>query len=489
MTEKSIGRLISDRAADHPDRVLITDHHTGERVTASELDRRSNRLSRVFAGLGVGTDDLVTVALPTSVEFVVTCAAIWKCGATPQPLAPDLRTAERSAVEAVARPALVVGAPPVDDTVPWWPTGTVPPTSVPDGRVEDRWAASWKAPTSSGSTGTPKVVQATAPARFDPDAATPAFLPRSAVALVTGPMWHSATFTYALRGVMTDHSLVLADPLDVATLPAIVAEHRVTWMMLTPSQIHRLVRSDAARRSGADLDSLETVLHLGAPCPEPDKRALIDLVGPQRVVEIYAGSESNGITMIDGVDWLRHPGSVGRPLGDTELCIRRDDGSRADTGEIGEIWMRRSGGSRYRYLGADSHRDEQGWDTLGDIGVVDEGGWLHVVDRRTHVVTCAGTDLYPARLEQGIVGHPAVREAVVYGSRTADGESRLCAVVDIGDAQVGRHSIESFTRAQLAAHCATGPITVRRAPIRNAAGKVRRSSLPETVGAGAIGET
>ncbi|MGJ0121231.1 AMP-binding protein [Williamsia sp. MIQD14] len=483
MTEKSIGGLISGRAADHPGRVLVTDHRTGEQLTASELDRRSNRLSRVFGRLGVGTDDLVTVALPTSIEFVVACAAVWKCGATPQPLAPDLGTDERAVVERVARPALVVGAPPVDESLPCWPTGAVAPTSVPTGPVEDRWASSWKAPTSSGSTGTPKVVAATAPARFDPDAAAPAFLPRSAVALVTGPMWHSATFTYAFRGLMTDHSLVLADPLDVAALPAVVAEHRVTWMMLTPHQIHRLVRSDTARRSRADLDSLETVLHLGAPCPEADKRALIDLVGARRVVEIYAGSESNGLTMIDGVDWLRHPGSVGRPLGDTELCIRRADGSRAEPGEIGEIWMRRSGGTRYRYLGADSHRDAAGWDTLGDIGVVDDDGWLHIVDRRTRVVTCGTTDIYPTRLEQGIVGHPAVRDAVVYGARARNGDPRLCAVVDIGDAQVGRHTVAAFTRAHLAAHCATGTITVRRAPVRNAAGKVRRSSLPATVAA------
>ncbi|MGU3294579.1 AMP-binding protein [Williamsia sp. M5A3_1d] len=489
MTEKSIGRLISDRAADHPDRVLVVDHHSGEQLTAAELDRRSNRLSRVFEGIGVGIDDLVTVALPTSIEFVVTCAAIWKCGATPQPLAPELDPAERSAVEAVARPALVVGAPPVDETLRWWPAGSIAPTSVSAGPVEDRCAASWKAPTSSGSTGTPKVVQSTAPARFDPDAAGPAFLPRSAVALVTGPMWHSATFTYAFRGLMTDHTLVLADPLDAPSLLAVVARHRVTWMMLNPNQIHRLVRSDAARRSDTDLSSLDTVLHLGAPCPEADKRALIDLVGPQRVVEIYAGSESNGITMIDGTEWLAHPGSVGRPLGDTEVCIRRDDGGRAAPGETGEIWMRRSGGSRYRYLGADSRRDNQGWDTLGDLGFVDDDGWLHIVDRRTQVVTCGDTDIYPTRLEQHIVGHPAVREAVVFGSRTSAGETRLCAVVDIGDAQVGRHSVETFTRTHLAAHCATGPITVRRVPVRNAAGKVRRSSLPRTVGAGPMGET
>ncbi|GAA1463867.1 AMP-binding protein [Williamsia maris] len=446
-------------------------------LTAAELDRAGNRLARDYRARGVRADDLVTIALPTCIEFVVACTAVWKLGATPQPMDPDMARAEREVLERVDRPALAIGARPADHTIGWVPAGHRADDSMSDAALPDASASCWKASTSSGSTGRPKVIRSTAPARFDPDADVAPFLPARAVQLICGPLWHSATFTYAFRGLMTDHRLVLADDFDEHTFTDIVARHRITWALLSPSMIHRLMRLPEADLAAADTSSIRSVLHMGSPCPEGDKRALIDWLGPQRVHEVYAGSESNGLTMIDGADWLAHPGSVGRPIGGTEVSVRADDGSAVAPGVIGQIWMRRAGGARYTYVGHRSARTRDGWDTLGDMGVVDDDGFLTVIDRRSDTIRCGDRTVYPARMEQAIVAHPAIRDAVVYAVRDDTGAQTVSAVLDIADSDVDPGEMEHFTLGHLAAVCRPGRVHVARRPLRNAAGKVRRSSF------------
>ncbi|SIR88877.1 AMP-binding protein [Williamsia sterculiae] len=474
--QQSISRLITRRARQHPAQVVVTDADTGQTLTADALDRASNRLARDVLDRGVGTDDLVVVALPTSPQFVVTCAAIWKAGATPLPMDPDLAQGERAALERLARPRLVVGTPPADPTVPWLPDGHRPDPRTPDTPPADAWASSWKAPASSGSTGTPKIVRSTTPARFDPDTPVAPFLPRAVRQLVTGPLWHSASFTYAFRGLMTDHCLVLTRRNDEATVAHLLGAHRIGWTLLSPAMIHRLMRLPASHRDRVDTAALRSVLHLGARCPVDDKRALISWLGPDRVVEVYAGTESNGLTMIDGADWLHHPGSVGRPIGGTELRILRDDGRTAEPGETGQIWMRRPGPARYTYLGRTPHRDDDGWDSLGDVGFVDDDGYLTVRDRADDAIDCGGDPVYPADLEQRLSDHDAVRDVVVCGYRDADTD-RVAVVLDIADHEVDEGKLHDFVRDRLPGHCVPGPIALRRTPLRNAAGKVRRAAV------------
>lgn len=466
MARQSFSRLITARAAACPDDVVVV--HGDQSVTAADLDRRSNRLARELLRRGVRRDDLVTVSMPTCAEFVVVCAAIWKAGATPQPVAPSLPHDERSELERLARPALVLGTPPVDPRIAHLPMGFTAGASVSDAVVPDAWASCWKAPASSGSTGRPKVVLATAAALLDPDQPVAAFLPRRAVQLVTSPLWHSASFTYAFRGLLTGHRLVLTDGFDEHEFVDVVNRHGVTWTLLSPSMIHRLVRSSRL----AAVDSLRTVLHMGAPCAEADKRALISWLGGERVIEVYAGSESNGLTMITGTEWLRRPGSVGKPIGGTEIRIQRADGSIADTGEVGAIWMRRGQSAAYRYLGAASRRTADGWDTLGDLGRLDDDGYLSVLERSADVIDAYPYPVLPSRVEHVLAEHPDVRDAVVFG--VAD---RIEAIVDVGEADLDAATLVTFARTRLAPHEVPCHVDITRNPLRNAAGKVRRSTF------------
>ncbi|MBJ7290537.1 AMP-binding protein [Williamsia sp.] len=477
MARQSISRLITARAVADPDHPVVSGVDGRCALTATDLDRAGNRLARDYRERGVGENDLVTIALPNCVEFVIACTAVWKLGATPQPMDPDMARSERRAIEELDRPALAVGARPGDPTIGWVPAGHRPDRSISDGVLPDASASCWKASTSSGSTGRAKVIRSTAAARFDPAADVAPFLPSRAVQLVCGPLWHSATFTYAFRGLMTDHRLVLADEFDEHAFVDIVGRSGITWALLSPSMIHRLIRLPTADLAAADTSTIRSVLHMGAPCPEGDKRALIDWLGPERVHEVYAGSESNGLTMIDGPDWLDHPGSVGRPIGGTEVSIRADDGSVVGPGTTGQIWMRRAGGARYAYVGHRSQRTPDGWDTLGDMGFVDDDGFLTVVDRRSDTIRCGERVVYPARLEQAIVAHPAVRDAVVYAVRDDSGAQTVSAVLDIADSDVDTEEVEHFALGQLGAVCRPGRVHVARRPLRNAAGKVRRSAF------------
>ncbi|KQQ06139.1 MULTISPECIES: AMP-binding protein [unclassified Rathayibacter] len=468
MTRRSISRILSGLATADPDRVVaIADEGV---LTAGELDRVSNRLARAYRELGVDTDDLVTVSLPNSLDAIVVCAAIWKAGATPQPVSTELSPEERAAVQRVAAPALVIGA--ASATAPWRPGDWRPAGS--EEPLEDRWASSWKAPTSSGSTGRPKVVLASGPALLDPEVPVAAFLPLAGVQLVAGPMMHSATFTYAFRGLMTGQTLVILPRFDERRVLEAVARHRVTWMLLVPTTIRRLLLCD---RSEVDVSSLEVVLHLGAPCPPDDKRALIDWLGSSRVVEVYAGSESNGLTMISGDEWLEHPGSVGRPIGGTTLRILREDGTQALAGETGRIWMHRGDEPAYRYLGGTSSRTSDGWDTLGDVGRLDADGYLWVLDRADDLILRGGVNVYPIEVERVLESHPSVRGAVAFGVPDDDLGSAIEAVVDIGDAGVDAGELLAWANARLGRERRLRALRRVREPLRSDAGKVRRSSF------------
>lgn len=467
---QSFGRVIAARAASEPDRVVVISDHEGRSLTAAELDAASNRMAREYLAHGVSRDDLVTVALPNGIEFIVACVAIWKIGATPNPLAPDTGSHERRHLETLARPALVVGSAPEDRSIPWLPAGH--PSNHPAVPLPDTWATSWKAPASSGSTGQPKVVLAAAPALIDPERQVAPFLPHQATQLVTTPLWHSAQFTYAFRGLLTGHRLVLTDTFDEHRLCELVDRHRATWTLLSPSAIHLLVR----HRPSSAMASLTSLLHLGAPCAPADKQALIDWLGAARVVEVYAGSESNGLTMITGAEWLQRPGSVGKPIGGTEIRISGADGAPVATGEIGHIWMRRGSEPTYRYLGGRSRRTREGWDSLGDLGFLDEDGYLTVVDRAADVIDVDGVTVYPTRVEHALTQHPAVREAVV----TGDACSGVTAVVDIGEAEIESSALIEFSRARLTAAEVPTLVHIRRSRLRNQAGKVRRSAFHPT---------
>ncbi len=484
MARRSISRIVSELAEADPDRVVaVVATEAGERrLTARALDAASNRYARRLLEHGVRRDDLVTVCLPNGLVMIVVCVAIWKAGATPQPVSRGLTPAERADVVAVARPAAVVGF--AADGIPSLAAGDA--LGEPDrdpawldgfdtGPLPDTFARSWKAPTSSGSTGRPKVVLATAPALLDPERPVAEFLPLRATQLVSGPLTHSATFTYAFRGLLTGHMLVILPRFEERAALAAIERYAVTWALLVPTMLHRLMRLPPAERDVARLHTLETVLHMGSPCAPALKRAVLDWLGPERVVEVYAGSESNGLTMIRGDEWLARRGSVGRPIGGTQVRVLRENGSDAMPGETGEIWMRRGAEPAYQYVGAPGRRRPDGWDTLGDLGHLDADGWLWLVDRADDVIMRGGEKVYPVEVERVLEEHPAVRGALAFGVPDDELGQRVEAVADVDGDHVTEEDLRVFAAARLDAVRRPARVQVVHQPVRDDAGKARRS--------------
>jgi bile acid-coenzyme A ligase len=472
----SLSRTISWLAEQDPERPSIT--HEGRTVTRLELDRRTNRLARAYAGHGVGQDDLVTIALPNGIELYEATIAAWKLGATPQPVSARLPVREREAIVELADPPLVVGAEPGSHgarTV--LPAGFEPEPGLSDQPLPDRSPASWKAPTSGGSTGRPKIILAGDAGRIDPEAAPGSGMRRDGVQVVPGPLYHNGPFAFSMRGLLHGNHLVVLTRFDAAATLRAIEEHGADWVLLVPTMMHRILRLPDHERLGADLSSLRTVLHLGAPCPPWLKEAWIEWLGPERIAELYAGTEAQGVTWITGEEWLEHRGSVGRPIGGSRMKVLGPGGEELPPGSVGEVFMRPAEGSgpNYRYLGAEA-REREGWESLGDLGWLDEDGYLYLADRSADLILSGGANVYPAEVEAALDEHPLVRSSAVIGLPDDDLGERVHALVDASD-EVSDDDLRAHVAERLARYKV--PRTIERVdePLRDDAGKLRRSAL------------
>ncbi len=424
-----IGRIFTTLAAEEPDRPSIT--CAGTTVSRLELDRRANRLARAYSDLGVKQGDFVTIGLPNSIEFYEATVATWKLGAVPQPVSSKLPARERQAIVDLAGPALVVGADQADHPGHVCiPAGFEADAALDDGPLPDAIAPAWKAPTSGGSTGRPKLIVAGQDGEVDADLGALVFgMQRNDTHLVPGPLYHNAPFSLSTTGLFLGHHLVVMPKFDAESALALIAEHRVEWMNVVPTMMLRMHRAVQADPDRYDLSSLRVVWHMAAPCPEWLKEAWIELVGADTLMELYGGTEGQAATIISGTDWLAHRGSVGKPV--TGLMKVVDaEGDLLPAGEIGEIYMRPFDGTAptYRYIGAEA-RELDGWESLGDMGWMDEDGYVYLTDRRTDMILSGGANIYPAEVEAAIDEHPRVLSSLVVGIPDDDLGQRVHAIV------------------------------------------------------------
>ena len=199
-------------------------------------------------------------------------------------------------------------------------------------------------------------------------------------------------------------------------------------------------------------------------------------MGPDRILELYAGTEAQAATVISGSDWLEHKGSVGRPTAG-EIKIVRDDGTDADPGEQGEVYLRPPEGSTtYRYLGAEASTIGDGWETLGDMGWMDEDGFLYLGDRKKDMILTGGANVYPAEVEAAIDRHPAVLSCAVIGLPDDDLGQRIHAIVQGTDA-LDLEDLKIHLGDEIVRYKIPRTFEIVAEPVRDEAGKVRRSLL------------
>jgi bile acid-coenzyme A ligase len=293
--------------------------------------------------------------------------------------------------------------------------------------------------------------------------------------LCTAPLYHGAPFMFSMLCLVLGGKVVVMQRFDASEVLRLAERWDVSWLYLVPTMMHRICRLGEEVRKSYSLPNVRVVYHLGAPCPPKVKEEWIQWLGPDRVMELYAGAEAQAATVITGRDWLAHRGSVGQVrIG--RMKVTDSDGCELAPGEIGEIWMRSEGeAATYRYLGA-SARERNGWESLGDMGWFDEEGYLYLADRQSDMVLVGGANVYPAEVEAALAEHPLVLSSCVIGLPDEEYGNRVHAIVQI-DGEVSDYELHSHLEARLVPYKVPRSYERTSEPLRDDTGKVRRSEL------------
>jgi bile acid-coenzyme A ligase len=477
MGKLSYGRVLSRLAEEDPQCVALVCED--ESITRGELESRTNRMARAYADLGVGRGSIVTIGLPNGLEFIAACIATWKCGAIPNPISPRLPGRERSAILELANPALVVGFDDdVTHTCASLPASFDPDPGLEDTPLRDVVSPNERAIATGGSTGRPKLIVLAFPAEYDPDVPSSVLAPKGCV-LVPGPLYHAAPFGSATQGLLAGVKVVLLRRFDASRCLELIEHHRVDQVLFVPTMMHRIWRLPTEERRNRDVSSLRIVFTGSAPCPQWLMRGWIDWLGADVMHEVYGPSERIGGTFITGREWLEHPGSVGRPAQGAQIRILDPESSvELGAGEIGEVYFMPAAGrgSTYRYVGARSRATSEGWESVGDMGYLDEEGYLYLTDRRTDMILCGGRNIYPAQIEAAIDAHPAVSSSAVIGLPDDDLGQRVHAIVQT-TAPLTAEELRQHLEARIVHYTIPRSYEFVDHPLRDDAGKLRRWEL------------
>ena len=343
----------------------------------------------------------------------------------------------------------------------------------------------------SGTTGRPKGVR-----RFPPHAGEASAysegmvqmfqralgLAPGARCLISAPLYHSAPCISSLMIAQFGAWLRLEPKFDAQSTLSTIERLRITHPYLVPTMYVRLLRLPEEVRHRYDLSSVKFVGSTGAPCAPDVKRAMIDWWGDV-INETYASSETGYLTAISSAETRSKPGSAGRPLEGVSIKILDDDGNEVVTGVIGKIHARHFATSLFTYINRESDRkafEHDGYVTVGDIGYFDEDGYLYVSDRRTDLVLSGGVNIYPAEIEQALIGMPVVADCAVFGVPDAEfGQSLVAAVQSYDEVPLTAQQVRDFLSKKLANFKVPRVVEFRSALPREDTGKMFKQRLQE----------
>ncbi len=459
----------------HPALVLGSQHRT-----YAELDDRAHHAAHALSHLGVTRGDRVGVMLPNSFEWFEVVHGAGRLGAVAVPVNVHFKAAETGWVLTDSGCRAVVVTPELAGSLA--DVADIPRLVVGDGYEEALAAAGpgggpldtagpgsdggppeggegW--PTTmvytSGTTGRPKGV---VPGRDDLRRTAAGMAGMGArwgfgpgdVHLLVGPAYHSGPAAFAQAHLALGATVVVMPRWDAESCLSLIQDQRVTNTHMVPSNFIRILDLEQKIRASYDLSSLRVVLHAAAPCPVPVKRAFMELVGPEKVFEYFGATEGGG-TAISPQEWLEHPGSVGRAIGGNEIVILDDEGNVLGPGEVGLVYVRPES-APFRY-----HRDDDKTSaafkgerfTVGDMGYLDNDGYLFLTDRRADMVITGGVNVYPREIEDVLYLHPDVADCAVYG--VADerwGEALKAVVQPRAGASLSTDDVVAWCRERLA---------------------------------------
>lgn len=446
-------------AASDPERVAIRMADTDETLTYAELHDRATRLANLFGSLGLEPGDHVAVCAENQIRFLELAWGAHYAGliytfASTKLTAPELayivddcgaRVYIGTAATRDQSAGIVADTPKVEARF------LVGASDEHHANYEEALAGASTEPLvdpvagidmlySSGTTGRPKGVVVNVPE-------LPLETPNPVTNLTVGlfgfgegtrylspaPMYHAAPLRFSMSVQQVGGELVMMRQFDAEEALAVIGKHRITHTQMVPTMFIRMLKLPAEVRNRHDVSTMEAIVHAAAPCPVEAKRQMIEWFGPI-VHEYYAGTEGNGFVYCNSEQWLAHPGTVGQSiLG--PMHIVGPDGEEVPTGEVGTVYFESANPFEYHNdpdKTADS-RSKEGWTTLGDIGRVDEDGFLYLTDRKAYMIISGGVNVYPQEAENLLAMHPAVADVAVFGIPDADFGEAVHAVVQPAD--------------------------------------------------------
>jgi len=487
-----------------------------EFVSSHDLDVRSKRAASALASLGVTRGDSVALLMRNDIPFFEAMAGANILGVSAAPVNWHLKPEEVADIVLDARAKVLVGhadlVRPLLDLLPPHVAVRVVPTpadigdayripsdqrEVPEGATEwNGWIAGFEPRTdppepapsamlyTSGTTGKPKGVRrdpVTRPTRYHTELAKFCGFRPGVRAVVTGPMYHGAPLNWANGWVRSKGFVVLAPKFDPEGLLATIEKYRITHLMLVPIMFNRLLQLPEEVRNRYDVSSLQHVTQGAAPCPRHVKRAMIDWWGPV-FYEMYGSLEIGLVTGADSAEWLAHEGTVGKPLPGVELRILDDEGNEVPPGVPGEIYTRIAEQPDFEYTNNPEDRrriERDGFLTAGDVGYVDEDGFLYLNDRKKDMIISGGVNIYPPQIEECLLTMPGVRDVAVFGIPDDEyGESVAAAVELDGTTPVTADEVRAYVRARMASYNAPKVVEFREIP-RLESGKILKRQLRE----------
>lgn len=308
-------------------------------------------------------------------------------------------------------------------------------------------------------------------------------------ALVSAPLYHSAPTSFAQQAIQQAEVLVLMPRFDAEQTLALIEKHRIDTVFLVPIMYVRLLRLPAEVRARYDLSSVQFVASTGAPCAPDIKRAMLDWWGPV-IYETYASSETGMITLQDPASAYRKPGSVGRPVLDTEIRIIDEQGNECPVGEPGVIYARQRAITDFTYVNNENARNEAGLGdlaTVGDVGYLDDEGYLYVCDRVSDMVISGGVNIYPAEIEHALITMAGVADCAVFGIPDAEyGEALVALVKADPERKLTAEDIAAHLRGCIAGYKVPRQIDIVDELPRDDNGKVAKRRLRDSWLAGRL---
>jgi long-chain acyl-CoA synthetase len=428
---------------------------SGQVVTFGQLEQVSNRFAQLLRAMGLVAGDRIALMLENNARFFELCIGAHRAGIIFTAISSRLTVAEAAyiiedcdaklfitstALSEVAG-ALARSTPRVarrlmvDGVIDGYESYEAAVAAQPDARIADETAGGDML-YSSGTTGRPKGVFVPPDSALI-DAPTPLLnlcanhygMGPDTMYLSPAPLYHAAPLRFTLTTMRLGGTVVVMEHFDAENYLRLVQKYRITHTQLVPTMFVRMLKLPEAVRSLYDVSSLKFAIHAAAPCPIPVKEKMIQWWGPV-IWEYYAGTEGNGMTLVDSAGWLSHKGTVGRAV-IGKLRILDPEGDELPVGEPGTVYF--AEGRPFQYHKdpekTEQSKSAQGWTTLGDIGYVDADGYLYLTDRKANMIISGGVNIYPQECENLLVTHPKVVDVAVFGVPNEEFGEEVKAVV------------------------------------------------------------